>query len=232
MTPTLPPRKRRARGTPRVPVPLCLLLLMMSPDARAQSPEEPRPPTEEPEITPAPPPTVPVDDSPPWSTRFGLRLGVGAPEGVGAAAIVHPRPWLRVHVGGARNYLGASLRGGVDLLPIRLFMSPVLGLTYGHAFDMDYEGLLSRLHGEPTSAGTAIRRVEVDQLSATLGLEFSPWRPVTFFGVVGISYAFIRVADPKAFIREAEEDPELSSTPLHLGISTPVARLGVILYFN
>jgi|GEM_PF-1131454 len=230
MTPSVHPRKRWARNTPCVPVLLCLLV--MSPDTRAQAPEEPRPPTEEPESTPTPPPAVPLDDSPPWTPRYGIRLGVGAPDGLGAMALIHPRPWLRVHVGGTRNQLGTSVHGGVDLLPIQLFLSPVLGLAYGHAFDMDYEGLLTRLHGKPTSAGTAIRRVDMDQVSATLGLEFSPWRPVTFFGGVGISYGFIRVADPKAFIREAEEDPEITSTPLHLGISTPVARLGVILYFN
>jgi hypothetical protein len=181
---------------------------------------------------PLPAPASP-DAEPEWKPRFGARLVAGAPDGVGAALLVQPRPWLRVQAGGARNSLGAGVLAGVDLLPVKLLISPVLGLEYGHYFRADYERLLTRLHGQPTSPVTGIRRVDYDQVSISGGLEFSPWRQVTVFGGAGISYWFIGVRGVKTFIREAEEDPDLTSKkPLQLNVSTPVARLGLIFYFN
>ena len=111
-------------------------------------------------------------------------------------------------------------------------MSPVLGLAYGHGFSLDYAGLLSRLHGQPTVPGTRIRQVDAEQLSATVGLEYSPWRPLTLVGGVGISYWFIRVPDVADFVEDAVDNPAITSTPLRLGLSTPVARLGLLLHFN
>ena len=37
---------------------------------------------------------------------------------------------------------------------------------------------------------------------------------------------FIEVASVKTFIREAEEEPEITARPLNLGLSSPVAKLG------
>lgn len=226
-SPSLPglPRRGRAHVLRR----LGLALLCFVPDmAAAQEPED-----AEPEVT-SPPPVVPAPDAgTEWSVRFGARLVAGAPDGVGGSLLIQPRPWLRVHAGGARNTLGSGLRGGVDLLPIQLLVSPVLGLEYAHSFDSDYEKLLSRLHGQPTPPLTGIRQVDNDQVSATVGLEFSPWRPLTLFLGAGISYWFISVSDVKTFVREAEETPEtLSAAPLRINISSPVVKLGFIFYFN
>ncbi|MBM7113592.1 hypothetical protein I3V78_08550 [Archangium primigenium] len=232
MTP--PPRagKGRARNTCLLPV----LLTLLTPGPGAWAQETPDAPREAgvpaPTSVPAPPTAVALDDASPWSPRVGLRLALGAPDGVALAALLQPRPWLRVQLGGARNSLGTTLQAGVELLPIQLVVSPVVGLGYGHAFALDYPGLLSRLHGTPTTPGTALRSVAAEQLSATVGLEFSPWRPVTISGGLGVGYWFIRVTDTPAFIREAGEDPTITSTPLRLGLSTPVARLAVLLYFN
>jgi hypothetical protein len=209
----------------------CLLVLALAPGARAQQdPEDMDTPEPEGTVT-APAPTDP-DAAPPWKTRFGARLSAGAPEGVGVAALIHPRRWLRAHVGGARNRLGYGVRGGLSLIPLDLFVSPSLELEYGHTFNADYGELLSQLRGQTTSPATGIRTVGYDQLGASVGLEVSPWRYVTFFGGVGISYWFVQVRDAKDFIREAETDPDITARPLTLGLSSPVAKLGLIVYFN
>ncbi|PTL84237.1 hypothetical protein [Vitiosangium sp. GDMCC 1.1324] len=210
----------------------CLLVLAAAPLARAQGQEDTDTPAAESEGTVSTPAPADPDAAPPWNTRFGARLVAGAPEGLGVAALIHPRPWLRAHVGATRNTLGFGVRGGLDLIPIQLFITPSLGLEYGHYFKADYNKLLTQLHGEPTTAATGIREVGYDQLSAHLGLELSPSRYVTLFGGVGISYWFIGGNDVKSFIRESENDPDITARPLTLGLSSPVAKLGLILYFN
>jgi hypothetical protein len=225
MTTTLNPRGALALT--------CLLLLAVSPGARAQQdPEDADIPASELEGTVTTPSPTDPDAAPPWKTRFGVRLAAGAPEGVGVSALIHPRRWLRAHVGATRNSLGFGARGGVSLLPLALTISPVLELEYGYYFQADYEKLLTQLHGQPTTAATGIRDVGYHQVSGSVGVEFSPSRYVTLFGGVGISYWFIEVGDAKAFIREAADDPELTARPLSIGLSSPVAKLGLLIYFN
>jgi hypothetical protein len=233
MPPFLPTNKTSplARGL----LPLLLLGLPLG-SASAQEPEDEDPPPETEVARPVPTAASP-DAEPEWKMRFGARLLAGAPDGMSAALLIQPRSWLRVHAGAARNSLGTGVRAGVDLLPVQLLVSPVLGLEYGHTFRADYERLLTRLHGQPTTPVTGIRRVDYDQVNISVGLEFSPWRQVTFFGGAGISYWFLGERDATAFIREAEtgageEHPSLTASPLLLNISSPVVRLGLILYFN
>lgn len=209
----------------------CLLVLGFASGARAQQePEDTDAPETESTVTA--PASTDAEAAPPWKTRFGARLVTGAPEGVSVEALIHPRPWLRAHVGGSRNRLGSGVRGGLSLIPLELFVQPSLELEYGHTFKADYNELLTQLHGQPTTATTDIREVDYDQLSASVGLEVSPWRYVTFFGGVGISYWFIGVPGVKSFIRESETNPDLTAEPLTIGLSSPVAKLGLIVYFN
>ncbi len=211
---------------------LGVLVLPGTSGAAVQEPEDTDAPAEAEAVArPVTPPAASPDAEPEWTMRFGATVVAGAPEGLGAALLVQPRPWLRVRVGGARNSLGSGVRAGVDLLPMRRSIAPVLALEYGHTFRADYEQLLSRLHGQPTTAVTGIRQVDYDWVGASVGLEYAPWSRLTLFATAGISYWFIGVRDVDAFIREGES-PLLTSTPLLLNISAPVARLGLIFYFN
>ncbi len=230
MTTTVDPR---SGGVWRARALAWLLMLTMAPGARAQQdPEDLDTPDAETEGTVVTPVTTDPDAAPPWQTRFGVRLAAGPPEGVGLAAVIHPRRWMRAHVGATRNTLGFGARGGVSLIPLELTISPLLELEYGYYFNADYEKLLTQLHGQPTTPATGIRRVGYHQVAGSVGLQYSPWRYVTLFGGVGISYWFIEVANTRAFISEAEEDPEITSRPLNLGLSSPVAKLGLLIYFN
>lgn len=220
------PIARRAPGV------LALLgaLALGTPQARAQEPEETDPADAEPGV--AVPVQVDPDAAPPWRTRIGGRLVAGAPDGVGLSVLIHPRPWLRAHAGAARNGLGFGVRAGVDLIPLSLTVAPSLTLEYAHGFRADYDRLLDRLHGQDVSPATTIREVAYDQLGASVCLEYSPSRYVTLFGGVGISYWFIGVSDVRTFVGDAVDDPALTSSPLLLGLSSPVARVGLILSFD
>ncbi|HEX8822604.1 MAG TPA: autotransporter outer membrane beta-barrel domain-containing protein, partial [Archangium sp.] len=76
----------------------CMLALGATPGARAQEQEE----AESEEVSPSQ--TVAPSDpnatlAPPWKPRLGMALDVGAPDGVGVSALVHPLRWLRVNLG-------------------------------------------------------------------------------------------------------------------------------------
>src|SRR5688572_24712418 len=100
----------------------CMLALGATPSARAQEQEE-----AELEETPSQP-VAPSDPdatlAPLWKPRLGMALDVGAPDGVGASALLHPLRWLRVHLGATRNTLGFGVRGGSSFIPLELLVSP------------------------------------------------------------------------------------------------------------
>ena len=107
----------------------CSLMLAVSPGARAQQdPEDMDTQAGETEGTVATPSPTDPDAAPPWKTRFGVRLSAGSPEGVGISALIHPRRWLRAHVGATRNTLGFGARGGLSLIPLDILISPMLEL--------------------------------------------------------------------------------------------------------
>ncbi len=201
-----------------------MLVLGAVPSARAQTPEDPDFPV-----------TAPTSDAPvlpPWKTRFGALVDAGAPDGVGASALMRPWRWVRVHAGAAKNSLGFGVRGGLSFTPLELYVSPTLDFEGGRYFNADYDKLLSQLRGQPTTTATGIQDVGYNFVSTRVGLEFSPSRYVTLFGGVGLSWWFIRVGDVKSFIRDAEGDAEITAKPLDLRITSPALKLGLIVYFN
>jgi hypothetical protein len=208
----------------------CMLVLGAVPSARAQTPEDPDAPTATPEGVTVSNPDAPV--LPPWKTRFGAMMDAGAPEGLGASVLMRPWRWVRVHAGAAKNSLGFGVRGGLSFTPLELFISPTLDFEGSHYFNADYDELLTQLRGEPTTTATGIRDMGYSSVSTRLGLEFSPSRYVTLFGGVGLSWWFIRVDDVKSFIRDAEENSDITAEPLDLRLTSPALKLGLIVYFN
>jgi hypothetical protein len=212
-----------------------MLALGAAPEARARTQEDPDFPTEPESPPPSPEATLDDPDSPPmppWVTRFGVMLDAGAPEGVGASALMQPTRWARVYGGPTRNTLGYGVRGGTTLIPFQLLVSPILDLDIGHYFNADYAKLLTQLRGQPSTPATRIHDVDYNQFTGRFGLEFSPWRPVTLFGGVGVSYWYFQVNDAESFIEEATEDPDITVKPLAIHLFSPAVKLGLIVHFN
>jgi hypothetical protein len=203
----------------------CMLALGALPSARAQEPEE-----EEAQETPTP--QTDASLAPPWKPRFGAVLDVGAPTGVGVSALVHPLRWLRVHLGATRNTLGFGVRGGATIIPLELFVSPLLELEVGRVFKADYGKLLSQWKDEPTTSATSLREVGYSHGSASLGLQYSPSPYVTLFGAVGISAWSLQVNEARDFIREAESDPDIIARPVTLNLTSPTLKLGLLVSFD
>lgn len=203
----------------------CMLALGATPGARAQEQEE-----TEAEETPTPQTDAAV--APPWKSRYGAVLDVGAPSGVGLSGLVHPLRWLRVHLGATRNTLGFGVRGGTSFIPLELFVSPTLDLEVGHVFNADYDRLLSQWKGQPVTTATNLRQVGYTYGSASLGLQFSPSEYVTLFGGVGISAWSFRVTEAKDFIEEAESNPDIIAKPVTLNLTSPAVKLGLLVSFD
>jgi hypothetical protein len=173
-----------------------------------------------------------LDAPPPWKLRFGALVDVGAPDGIGVAAVVRPLRWLRLNAGATTNTIGLGLRGGASLMPFELFISPTLDFDVGHYFNADYGKLLTRMGGTPGSASSLIGSVGYNYASAGFGLELSPWRSVSLSLRFGLGYWSIQVNDVQSFIRESTNDPNISASPRALRFTSPSVKLGVLIYFN
>jgi hypothetical protein len=210
----------------------CALALGMVPGAWAQELEE----EEETSVPQAEsggsPGAADAVRAPPWKTRLGLVVDVGAPDGLGAAVLMRPLRWLRLHAGATTNSLGHGVRGGVSLIPFELFVSPSLNVDVGHSFNASSAQVLARLRGQPAPTGPLVRDVGYDYASASFGLELSPWRYVTFLGQVGLGYWSFQLKDVEGFIRDAAGDPDITARPLSVRITSPAVKLGLIVYFN
>ncbi|QRN98994.1 hypothetical protein JRI60_08195 [Archangium violaceum] len=213
----------------------CMLTLAVVPGAQARVQEEADMPASESEGTESTPvtPSDPDTQEPlPWKTRFGVVAEAGAPEGLGLSALVQPMRRMRVTAGASRNRLGFGVRGGLTFIPFELFLSPRVDIGFGHYFKADYGALLSQLHGQSTPVATGIRELDYNQVTGSLGLEYSPSRYVTLFGAVGYSYWFASVRDVALFIRDEASTPGITAKPLAFSLTSPVAKLGLIIYFN
>jgi hypothetical protein len=213
----------------------CMLALGAAPGVRAQVPEEPDF-TEESE-EPLPSPGAPAHDAdapptPPWKNRWGVLLDGSAPEGVGASALMQPTRWGRVYAGPAMNSLGFGLHAGATFVPLQLLVSPTLDINVSHYFKADYDKLLTQLRGQPSTAATNIRDIGYNQVTARFGLEFSPFRQLTLFGGVGLSYWYLQVNGAESFIEEATENQDITSKPLAIHLFSPALKLGFIVFFN
>lgn len=213
----------------------CILALGAAPGVRAQVPVEPDFTEETEEPAPSPGATAPNPDAPPtppWKTRWGVLLDGSAPEGAGASALMQPTRWGRVYGGPAMNTLGFGVRAGATFVPIQLLVSPTLDINVSHYFNADYDKLLTQLRGQPSTAATHIRNLDYNQLTARLGLEFSPFQQLTLFGGVGLSYWYLQVDGAESFIEEATEDPDITSKPLAIHLFSPALKLGFVVFFN
>lgn len=131
-----------------------------------------------------PPPPPPPPQAAPYP-RFGFALGAGVPQAATLDLLYRPFPWLRLSAGPSWDYVGWGLHGGVVLSPIRWAISPTIGVEAGRFFELDVNKFAKV---EEVELQPLLRRVQVQYVAATLGLEFGSQRGFAFALRAGLTY--------------------------------------------
>ena len=139
----------------------------------------------------APPSARAAAPAAPHFARLGVALDLGVPEGAGAALVLRPFYWVRVHAGVATNGLAAGVRGGIAWLPFAGTFTPVLSLDLGSYFAGDANRVARLVTGDPSIDVPALRRFGYDWASLRAGFELGG-RVVHFFADIGVSWLFAR----------------------------------------
>lgn len=165
----------------------------------------------------------PVDSWP----SLGAQLEVGFPDGAGAAAMVNPTRWLRVHVAGLTNAISAGIRLGVTVLPLVTFfrfVRPIFGIDAGYFF----RGDATWFPGLPNSdlLKSALKEVSYGFGSAQLGLELGT-KNVSFVIRGGLSYVDLSLGNSQLNVGGGV----LTTNGVGLRGVVPSARLGLMICF-
>lgn len=168
-----------------------------SPSEAAAPAPEPAPapaPEQAPAATPAPEAAtaaepLPAPPPPPPGTapypKLGFALGAGFPQAATFDLMYRPIPWLRLAAGPSWDYGGWGYHGGVVLSPIRWAISPTLGIEGGRFFELDANKFVTSADPE---VQPLLRRVQVQYLATTLGLELGSQRGFAFSLRVGLAW--------------------------------------------
>jgi hypothetical protein len=132
-------------------------------------------------------PPVGVSPQPPLLTAEGSSLGtdgkartdlpflavsvdVGVPDGIGASLVVMPVSFLRIHLGGLTNGVGAGVRLGATLVAFPTWpVRPLLSVDAGYVFGGHAPWVLEYV-ADPTLRA-ALSQVSAGFLNAHAGLE-------------------------------------------------------------
>lgn len=117
---------------------------------------------------------------------FGVQLDAGAPDGIGAAMVVTPGRFLRLHLAGLTNGVGSGARLGVMLLAFPSFaFRPFVGVDAGYVFGGQWAWLPQLI--EDATVRSMITGVSVGFASAQVGFELGS-KNVAFVVRAGLSY--------------------------------------------
>jgi hypothetical protein len=170
---------------------------------------------------PAPPPVL------------GVMVDAGVPDGINASLVVRPFPFLRLHAGGGRNFIGSGVRAGLTLAPFGA--GPTLTVEGGHYFDGDANGLARKLAGDAWQDKDAFKRFGYSYANGHLGLDFGR-RWVTFYLHGGLSYIRMRLHDVDSLIgnnRQGEGGERVVAFKQDVSVRAiaPSVKAGLVVYF-
>jgi hypothetical protein len=172
------------------------------------------------------------EESEPELKQLGLALQTGLPDGFTGSVVYRPMSWLRTHVGAGYNMIGASLQGGLALIPFG--WGPSLTLEGGHYFEGNANGLARKMIGSSFEDSAVLERVGYDYANAHLGLELGE-RTFTFFIHGGMSYISTQINNVDVALQEAS-DMSADGTELRVAAApkvrafVPSLKLGFIVY--
>jgi hypothetical protein len=208
-----------------------------APTASAPAPSTPAP-TPAPTYTaptPAPAPAAPAEQI----TNWGIMLGGGIPDGVGASAVFRPMTWLRLSAGGAYNFVAFGFHGGVSLVPLYGPFSPSLNVDVGHFLGGDATPILKvalQNSGYDVPDSPILKQVAYDYADATVGLEFGLPKTFTIFLRAGVSYIRTTLHNFQDLVQQAAGGPNGPDTSITaqdptITLTAPSLKLGLIVYF-
>jgi hypothetical protein len=160
---------------------------------------------------------------------IGFLADAGLPDGLMAALVVRPIPYLRLHAGGGTNTSSAGIRGGISVLP--LGAGPSLNLEVGHYFSGEANGLVSATVRGLGRFSEYVNRVAYTFANAHAGLEFGD-RRFTFYVHGGLTFLRATLSDvtpPETQSDSGRTTVAFNRDPI-VRLLTPSAKLGLIYY--
>jgi hypothetical protein len=160
---------------------------------------------------------------------FGVRVDVGLPDGVGAAVLVLPVPWLGVHLAGLHNGAGAGLRIGLELVgfPSWRWFRPTLSADVGSftGGDASFLAPLAPAEAQPLLRST-LSRLSYQFANAQVGFELGT-KTFSFLLRAGLSYLDGSLGSPSAQVGTST----ISTNGIRIHGVFPSARLGLMVCF-
>src|SRR5512140_3175437 len=132
------------------------------------APSRPAPPVAPLAATPERAPVRRGDDT----SRFGLLLDLGVPEGVALSATYRPFANVRFFAGPAWNYVGWGVQGGISLVPWHFAVTPVLTAEAGRYFGADLSFVTKGGQGIPAELRPLLKSMSYTYGAILAGLEF------------------------------------------------------------
>lgn len=163
---------------------------------------------------------------------LGGMLDVGFPDGIGLSFVFRPLPWLRLHAGGAYNFISGSIRGGATFIPFKGVASPSLTVEGGHEFSGDANWLLQTILNDDSFSEATLRHVSYDYVNGHLGMEFGS-KNFSFFLHGGVTYLSGTLNDFQAGLDEMSGDDagNVTAKDPHFYLVVPSAKLGAVYHF-
>jgi hypothetical protein len=156
---------------------------------------------------------------------FGLRFGVGVPDGLVAAFTYRPDRRVRLSAGPAWNWIAWGLQGGATVAPFTWAVTPTLGVDYGHYFSAD----LSRFQSDSAEMEQLLSDVRYDYVSVHLGLETGSQRSFAWYLRGGLSWVWARGGDE---VRSTGTDGTVTTLrDAKVNLSIPTVSTGITVWF-
>jgi hypothetical protein len=168
---------------------------------------------------------------PDGSSRFGLAVEGGFPEGATASLVVRATPAARFWAGPAWSYVAWGVQGGVAITPWHFAVTPVLAAEAGRYFRADVSFLAKDEGGVPEELEPLLQRMTYSYASLQLGFDVGSQRGLSFGLRAGLSYVSIVTRGTVTVTPEQATDSRVSFSDPKLRGTVPSLKLGVTYFF-
>lgn len=216
---------------------LAAALALASPSVYAEDPAAPSlseaPASSAPAAVPGTPEVTPAARPPArasGSSRWGLLLDAGLPQGLAASATFRPVPSVRFFAGPAWNYVGFGVQGGVSVVPWHFAVTPVLTAEAGRYFGADVSFIAKNGQGVPPELRPLLADMTYTYGAIHAGIELGSQSGLTFSIDAGLAYLLLEskgtvtTTDTGSGSTVVFKDPRVRGT-------LPSVKLGVHYWF-